>query len=178
MWIDTHCHLDAGEFSADREAVVVRAREAGVGQIVMPAVDVGNFETVRTLAHEHGYCYALGIHPLAVGGAVEDDLERLREALGDHHADPRLVAVGEIGLDRFVPGPRHRTARALLYRATADGAGLRAACHPALAACGRRLAKLLRRIEVPGGIAHAFNGSRQQADVFLTAAASSASVAR
>ena len=167
MWIDTHCHLDAGEFSADREAVVVRAREAGVGQIVMPAVDVGNFETVRTLAHEHGYCYALGIHPLAVGGAVEDDLECLREALGDHHADPRLVAVGEIGLDRFVPGlDIERLERFCIAQLQmARDFGLPVILHSRRAV--DELAKLLRRIEVPGGIAHAFNGSRQQADVFL-----------
>ena len=66
MWIDSHCHLDAPEFDADREAVVQRARDAGVGQIVIPAVGAFDFETVRLLAHQHRFVYALGIHPLFV----------------------------------------------------------------------------------------------------------------
>ena len=167
MWIDTHCHLDAGEFSADLGAVIARARAAGVGQIVLPAVDVGNFDAVRALAHEHGYCYALGIHPLAVAGAADDDLERLHDALSAHRDDPRLVAVGEIGLDRFMPGldaeRLERFCSAQLQMAREFG--LPVVLHSRRAV--DELAKLMRRIEVPGGIAHAFNGSRQQADVFM-----------
>jgi serine/threonine-protein kinase len=57
-WIDTHCHLDAAEFDADRPDVLARARAAGVVQQVLPAVAVANFETVRALAHAHGLAYA------------------------------------------------------------------------------------------------------------------------
>jgi TatD DNase family protein len=82
MWIDTHCHLDAGEFAADRDAVVARARAAGVETLVLPAVAPGNFATVRELAHRHGLAYALGIHPLCVGPLEEDAaLGALRDAL-------------------------------------------------------------------------------------------------
>jgi TatD DNase family protein len=167
VWIDTHCHLDAPEFAADRLAVVCRAQEAGVGQIVLPAVDAANFDTVRQMAHAHGYAYALGIHPLAVGGAEDADLDRLREALDRHRADPRLVAVGEIGLDRFVPGldveRLERFCVAQLQMAREFGMPVILHSRRAVDA----LAKHLRRIDVPGGIAHAFSGSRQQADVFL-----------
>src|SRR5260221_8868673 len=104
MWTDTHCHLDAAEFDADRDAVVARAATAGVTQIVLPAVGRENFDTVRTLAHAHGFTYALGIHPLAVDHAADDDLHLLSDALDQHRGDPRLVAIGEIGLDHFVPG--------------------------------------------------------------------------
>ena len=104
MWTDTHCHLDAPEFDADRAEVVLRARAASVGQIVVPAVEVANFETVRALARAHRFAYALGIHPLYTGRALDDDVLRLRDALVAHRDDPRLVAVGEIGLDHFVPG--------------------------------------------------------------------------
>ena len=103
-WIDTHCHLDAPEFDTDRDAVVQRARDAGVSQIVLPAVAVFDFDSVRSLAHGHRFAYALGIHPLCVDDAKEVDLATLRTALQINHGDPRLVAVGEIGLDHFVPG--------------------------------------------------------------------------
>src|SRR3954469_23585489 len=104
-WIDTHCHLDAPEFDADRDEVVRRARDAGVSQIVLPAVAVGNFAAVRELAHRHGFAYALGIHPMAVDAADDTrDLRGLHDALAAHRDDPRLVALGEIGLDHFVPG--------------------------------------------------------------------------
>ena len=81
MWTDTHCHLDAAEFDTDRAAVIDRARAAGVAQIVLPAVGRANFETVRSLAHAHGLAYALGIHPLCVERAADDDLVHLRDAL-------------------------------------------------------------------------------------------------
>ena len=166
-WIDTHCHLDADEFAPDRDAVVARARAAGVGLLVLPAVEVAHFEAVRTLAHRHGLAYALGIHPLYVGRAADADLDRLQAALHAHRDDPRLVAVGEIGLDHFVATPapalqeRFYTAQLKLAR----DAGLPVLLHCRRSADG--LLKGLRRIEVGGGIAHAFNGSRQQADAMV-----------
>jgi TatD DNase family protein len=167
MWIDTHCHLDAAEFDADRDAVVARARAAGVKMQVLPAVEAGNFDTVRTLAHAHGLTYALGIHPLFTDRASDADLDRLDAALAERRDDPRLVAVGEIGLDHFVPGhDRQRQER--FYAAQlkiAQRHGLPVILHVRRSADG--LLKQLRRIEVPGGIAHAFNGSVQQAQCFV-----------
>jgi TatD DNase family protein len=169
QWIDTHCHLDAREFDADRAGVVGRANAAGVTMQVLPAVGVFNFETVRALAHEHGLAYALGIHPLCVGDASDDDLDKLEAALQAHKADPRLVAVGEIGVDLFVPAlVAIRPRQEHFYREQlkiARRAGLPVLVHV------RRSADAvlagLRRIEVPGGIAHAFNGSDQQAGHFV-----------
>lgn len=166
FWIDTHCHLDACEFDADRDAVLARARAAGVGLQVLPAVAVSNFDAVRHLAHTHGLAYALGIHPLCVDRSSDDDLDRLAEALARHRDDPRLVAVGEIGLDHFVPGldlvraERFYLAQLKLARDT----GLPVLLHVRRSADS--LLKGLRRIGVPGGICHAFNASQAQADVF------------
>ena len=79
MLIDTHCHLDAAEFDTDREAVIQRARDAGVRGIVIPAVERANFDAVRDLAHAFpGGAYALGIHPMYVRRAGEGDLDLLR----------------------------------------------------------------------------------------------------
>ena len=166
-WIDTHCHLDASEFDPDRQAVVVRARTAGVGLLVLPAVAVDGFEALVRLAHEQRLAYALGIHPLRVDGAADDDLDRLAEALQRHRDDPRLVAVGEIGLDHFVPG-LDRARQERFYAAQLELArshGLPVLLHVRRSADS--LLKHLRRIEVPGGIAHAFNGSDVQAGHFV-----------
>jgi TatD DNase family protein len=167
MWIDSHCHLDAGEFDADRAQVVERARAAGVSTLVLPAVERAGFEAVRRLAHETGGVYALGVHPMYVDRAGDDDLELLRDALAAHRGDPRLVAVGEIGLDHFVPG-LDRARQQRFYRAQlllARDAGLPVILHVRRSADA--LLAGLRRIEVAGGIAHAFNGSAQQAQAFV-----------
>ena len=166
-WIDTHCHLDAPEFDADRAAVVERARRAGVTRLVLPAVAAAHFRAVRELAHAHDGAYALGIHPLYVAQAAESDLERLREALRTWRGDARLVAVGEIGLDHFVPGlDRERQQRFYLAQlALAREAGLPVILHVRRSADA--LLAGLRRVPVRGGIAHAFNGSAQQADAFV-----------
>jgi len=166
-WIDTHCHLDAPEFDADRLAVIERARAAGVPQIVIPAVAAAHFDAARQLAHEHGLAYALGIHPLFVDRAQEGDLDRLQAALATHRDDPRLVAIGEIGLDHFVPGlDRERQEQFYLRQLKlAREFALPVILHVRRSADA--LLKQLRRIEVPGGIAHAFNGSDQQARMFV-----------
>ena len=166
MWIDTHCHLDAPEFHPDRDAVVAAARTAGVRLLVLPAVAAGHFDTVRALAHQHGLAYALGLHPLWLAQADDSDLDRLQQALAAHRSDPRLVAVGEIGLDHFVPG-LDRVKQARFYTAQlklARDAGLPVILHVRRSADA--LLHGLRRIEVPGGIAHAFNGSAVQAAQF------------
>ncbi len=167
MWTDTHCHLDAPEFDPDRPAVVERARRAGVTQIVLPAVERRHFDTVRALAHQAGLAYALGIHPLYVDRAGADDLAWLDAELGRHRADPRLVAVGEIGLDHFVPG-LSRERQQHFY--AAQVALARRHDLPVLLHVRRSADALLaqlRRTPVRGGIAHAFNGSPQQAAAFV-----------
>jgi len=163
MWIDTHCHLDADAFDADREAVLERARAAGVSMIVIPAVEAAAFPTVAQLAHRHGYAYALGIHPLYTPQAAEGDIERLREALAAARDDPRLVAVGEIGLDYSVEG-LDRQRQEWFYAQQLKLARefrLPVILHVRRSADG--LLKYLNRHEVIGGIAHAFNGSEDQA---------------
>ena len=165
-WIDTHCHLDAAEFSADTAAVRARAAARGVVHCVLPAVEVSNFAAVRDMAHQYGDSYALGIHPLCTGRARPEDLQRLGDALAEARDDPRLVAVGEIGLDYFVPG-LDAGRQEFFYReqlAIARRHGLPVILHVRRSA--DRLLKQLRGAGV-AGIAHAFNGSLQQAQEFV-----------
>jgi TatD DNase family protein len=171
MWIDTHCHLDAAEFDADRDAVRQAARQIGVVRCVIPAVQRAHWAAVAQLAERHDDAYALGIHPLSVPQAQEADLLALDQALRERADDPRLVAVGEMGLDFFVPAlctPAMRERQWFFYTAQLQLArqhGLPVILHV------RRSADLLLKglRQCPGtcGIAHAFNGSTQQAQAFV-----------
>ena len=174
MLLDTHCHLDASEFALDREAVIARALAAGVQGILIPAVDPSNFEIVRTLAHSvPGGAYALGIHPMYVQHVDDQALVQLRQALEARRDDPRLVAVGEIGLDFFVPEISQGEERAKQERFYVEQLKLAIEFDLPVIVHVRRsqdiLLKYLRRYPVRGGLAHAFNGSMQQAQQFIDA---------
>jgi len=96
--VDSHCHLDARRFDADREAVIARATESGVTQIVNPGVDLQSSRSAVELAQQHECMYAaVGIHPHDAKALDEDALAELRRLA----ASPRTVAIGEIGLDYY-----------------------------------------------------------------------------
>ncbi|GJG93158.1 TatD family hydrolase [Cupriavidus pauculus] len=164
MWIDTHCHLDASEFDADRAGVIAAAAAANVSGIVLPAVAVSNFDAVRALAGEGSRCvYALGIHPLCTPGAGQADLDALRREVAASIDDPRLVAIGEIGLDFFVPGldAQHQTWLYTEQLKIAREFDLPVLLH--VRKSQDQVYAQLRRVGVKQGIAHAFNGSHEQA---------------
>lgn len=162
MLIDTHCHLDASEFDSDRSEVIGRARSAGVGAFVIPAVERSGFSKVLEICGNELACHpALGIHPMYVENAVPEDLEILRERAME------VVAIGEIGLDFFVENyDRERQ----IYFFEAQLKIAREFDLPVLLHVRRSqdtVLASLRRIRVKGGIAHAFNGSLQQAEEFI-----------
>ena len=192
-WIDTHCHLDAQEFWPLAQTIREQAATNHVAHCVLPAVQVANFEAVRALAHANGDSYALGIHPLYVAQADDADLAQLDTALQRQHDDPRLVAVGEIGLDYFVPDLCQsplRERQEYFFREQLRMArryGL-----PVILHVRRSVDQVLKSLrDAPGsargqatgksahaeidqaggntwhGIAHAFNGSEQQAQAFI-----------
>ena len=172
MWIDTHCHLDAHEFGADALGVARRAGQAGVSMIVIPAVERGNFAQVAALAAEApNACYALGIHPICVPNARDEDLEVLRDCVEAALPDPKFVGIGEVGLDFFIPmlcEPGMRAKQERFFRAQlrfARDFGLPVLTH--VRRSQDQVLKQLRQVTPPCGIAHAFNGSFQQAQVFI-----------
>ena len=174
QWIDSHCHLDAFEFSGDVAQVRAQARSQGVVHCVIPAVEVANFDAVRRLAHQTQDSYCLGLHPLYVPQATEADLATLETQLSLHRDDPRLVAVGEIGLDYFVPALTQsplREKQEYFYRAQLKLA--RRFELPVVLHVRRSADQLLKPLRELGsikpwqGIAHAFNGSAVQAQEFL-----------
>ncbi len=164
MLIDTHCHLDAAEFDADRDAVHAAALAGGVERIVVPAVAVDGFPKVKTAVERYAGCAAAyGIHPLRVMRARESGLAVLRDWLECEQP----VAVGEIGLDFHVTDgdPARQEFFFVEQLKLAREFGLPVLLHVRRAI--DRILGHLRRIRVAGGIAHAFNGSRQQADEFI-----------
>ena len=179
QWIDSHCHLDAPEFAHDRLEVLQRAQAQGVAACVMPAVQAKDFEALRQLARSTGQPYALGIHPLYVPQAQVSDLalleQHLQSALSLNEegapSDPHCVALGEIGLDFWVPSlcePAMREKQEFFYNAQLKLAKiykLPVILHVRKSADA--LLKGLRRCQVQGGIAHAFNGSLQQAQMLV-----------
>jgi len=178
-WIDSHCHIDAPEFDLDRSAVIQNAQAQGVAWCVMPAVQAKDFLPLQKLAQEFQQPYALGIHPLYVPQAQEQDLAFLAQCIDNalaqdangQRTDSRLVALGEIGLDFFVPALCElamREKQEFFYHAQlkiAQKYKLPVILHVRKSA--DELLKGLRRFAVQGGIAHAFNGSFQQAQTFI-----------
>lgn len=172
MWIDTHCHLDAPEFVGSLDTVIQRAAEKHVKAILLPAVKVADCSHVKELAHQYaqlipGLVYTLGIHPLFTNQAQESDVEALEKYIIDSLADPRFVGVGEIGLDYFVEGlDPHK--QEFFFNAQLDLAQkyqLPVILH--VRRSQDAILKALRRRNIPTGIAHAFNGSFQQAEQFI-----------
>lgn len=170
MLIDSHCHLDATEFDGDRDTVAQAAKQAGVGFIVNPAVSHENFLQVIELSHQYTHCKcALGIHPMYVDGAQPSDLTWLKQLIAEQLALPnsQLVAVGEIGLDFFVTMDNRETQEYFFSEQLkiAQAFDLPVILHVRKAIDD--VLKHLRRHKVRGGIAHAFNGSAQQAQAFI-----------
>ncbi|MBI5006689.1 MAG: TatD family hydrolase [Nitrosomonadales bacterium] len=163
-FIDTHCHLDAAEFGDAQADIVQAAVAAGVGRMVVPGVARGNFEAVLQLCERFPACLpAYGIHPMYTDAAHPDDLKVLR----DYLALPGTVAVGEIGLDFFID---HYDRERQEYFFVEQLKLAREFDLPVLLHIRRAqdtILKHLRQIKVKSGIAHAFNGSRQQADEFI-----------
>ena len=164
MFIDTHCHLDAAEFNGQQDAVVREAQAAGVATLVLPAIERANFDSVQTLCAQYSNCApAYGIHPMVADRAMPSDLDILRGYL----AHPDTVAVGEIGLDFFI---QHYDQVRQEYFFVEQLKLAHEFDLPVLLHIRRApdtVLKHLRQHKVRGGIAHAFNGSLQQAEEFI-----------
>lgn len=168
MWIDTHCHLDAAEFDADRTTVITDTVAAGVVGLVVPAVECTTFDAARAAARAiPGGAYALGIHPLYTPRARDEDIATLRRAVELAMGDPRFVGIGEIGLDFFV---RTLDSERQQFFYVEQLKIARDFDLPVILHVRRSQDALLKQLRIftpRGGIAHAFNGSRQQANMFV-----------
>ena len=162
---DTHCHLQVEEFDVDREAVIARAHAAGVAAIAVPGIHLDDLASVLAVCRTHEELYpALGLHPIYLDRHRQADVQALAELV----ARERPVAIGEIGLDYFVK-ELDRERQQWLFEAqlaVARDAGLPVLLHVRKA--HDEVLATLRRMRFPhGGVAHAFSGSRQQAEQYI-----------
>ncbi|MFQ5642990.1 MAG: TatD family hydrolase [Thiogranum sp.] len=162
--VDTHCHLDLEAFDADREQVLERARRSGVRRLLVPAVDAAHWDSLLRLCRSDDCLYpALGLHPVFLQSHRSADIASLASAVRKH----RPVAIGETGLDYFVR-ELDRAQQQSLFEAQLDVA--RKADLPVVLHVRKahdQVLSTLRRIPVPGGTVHAFNGSLQQAQQYI-----------
>ena len=157
---DSHCHLDAAEFDADRPAVLARARDAGVARQLVPAVDRASWDAIRTLcAAEPGLRPAYGLHPMFLDRHQPDHLDELRDWLESE----RPAAVGECGLDFFVDGLDPDKQR-LYFRRQLELArdfDLPVVLHARRAV--EEVIATLREVGGQRGVVHSWSGSEEQA---------------
>jgi TatD DNase family protein len=164
MLIDSHCHLDALEFNQEQDIIVKLALDHGVEKIIVPAVNRKSFDDVINLRKKFPNCfYALGFHPMYINDMKDDDLDTLQTYLKTYEP----VAVGEIGLDFFVTKDNQSLQEEIFVTQLklANKFDLPVIMHVRQAIDD--VLKNLRRYPVKGGIAHAFNGSMQQAHAFI-----------
>ena len=164
MWIDSHCHMDNALLYLNSEKVISASVTEGVDRIIIPAVNKENFDKVIKMAGKYKQCvYALGLHPMYLNSFEDSDLELLEYYLLNNNS----VAVGEIGIDLFVQ-KNNQTLQENVFLSQlkiAKKFDLPVIMH--VRGAIDLVLKNLRKIKVRGGIAHAFNGSFQQADQLI-----------
>lgn len=157
---DSHCHLDVDEFAGDRDAVLARARTAGIAAQLIPAIDRAHWSGLAQLCAQHTDLHpAYGIHPLYLDGDVEADLVALPDWIERHGA----VAVGECGLDWFVEGVDPERQRRVFRRQLeiAREFDLPLVLHARRAV--EEIILSLREFAPLRGVVHSYPGSEEQA---------------
>lgn len=179
--VDTHTHLDGEEFDEDRSEVMMRAKEAGVGMVFLPAIDVKTSEAVLKLSHEYpGYAYPMiGLHPEEVKADWKEQLKKI-EAILDAHLTAvdglngikyksDYIAIGEIGLD-FYWSREFEKEQLEAFEKQVEWS-----CetgHPLMIHCRKAQNEMLHILRkwknnLPGGVFHCFTGNQQEAKELL-----------
>ena len=179
--VDTHTHLDGEEFDEDRSEVMMRAKEAGVGMVFLPAIDVKTSEAVLKLSHEYpGYAYPMiGLHPEEVKIDWKEQLGKIKTILDEHLTavdglngikyKSDYIAIGEIGLD-FYWSREFEKEQLVAFEKQVEwscetGLPLMIHCRKAQ----NEMLHILRKWKdkLPGGVFHCFTGNQQEAKELL-----------
>lgn len=179
--VDTHTHLDGEEFDEDRAEVIMRAKEAGVGMVFLPAIDVKTSEAVLKLSHEYpGYAYPMiGLHPEEVKADWKEQLKKIEAILNEHLTavdglngikyKSDYIAIGEIGLDFYWSREFEKEQLEAFEKqvewSCETGLPLMIHCRKAQ----NEMLHILRKWKdkLPGGVFHCFTGNQQEAKELL-----------
>lgn len=179
--VDTHTHLDGEEFDEDRSEVIMRAKEAGVGMVFLPAIDVKTSEAVLKLSHEYpGYAYPMvGLHPEEVKADWKEQLKKIEAILDEHLTavdglngikyKSDYIAIGEIGLDFYWSREFEKEQLEAFEKqvewSCETGFPLMIHCRKAQ----NEMLHILRKWKdkLPGGVFHCFTGNQQEAKELL-----------
>ena len=189
--IDTHAHLDGEEFNDDREAVMQRAREAGITKILVPAIDLTTSRQILTLCRQHqGFLYPMvGLHPEEVHNDWEEQLGAIRQLLPQvplpstgtspsagndcpssaSPQEPAIIAIGEVGLDYYWSREFEREQLMAFEEQVKWSVESRL---PLMIHCRKaqnEMVSLLKHYkdELPGGVFHCFTGNEHEAEELL-----------
>ncbi|KLU16946.1 MULTISPECIES: TatD family hydrolase [Xenorhabdus] len=167
MLIDTHCHFDFPPFAGDEIVSLQQARQMGVEKIIVPTIGQTNFQRVSALAEAYSPIYAaFGLHPLYIAEHQAIHLDELAQKLQEKEA--KCVAVGEIGLDLYMPDPQFEKQKSMLevQLKLAKQHDLPVILHSRKS--HDQLAAILRKHKLPRtGVIHGFAGSLSQAQAFI-----------
>jgi TatD DNase family protein len=166
QFIDTHCHLDGEEFREDLEAVITRAREAGVAAIGIPGINLQSLDTVIDVCHRYpNYCYPmLGLHPEDVKADWREVLERIKAAI-----TPEVIAIGEVGLDYYWSREFEKEQLEAFEEQVRWAVELQL---PLMIHCRKAQNEMVAIIkkyqkDLPGGVFHCFTGNEHEAEELL-----------
>ena len=165
-FVDTHCHLDGEEFREDLEAVITRAREAGVAAIGIPGINLQSLDTVIDVCHRYpNYCYPmLGLHPEDVKADWREVLERIKAAI-----TPEVIAIGEVGLDYYWSREFEKEQLEAFEEQVRWAVELQL---PLMIHCRKAQNEMVAIIkkyqkDLPGGVFHCFTGNEHEAEELL-----------
>ena len=166
QFVDTHCHLDGEEFREDLEAVITRAREAGVAAIGIPGINLQSLDTVIDVCHRYpNYCYPmLGLHPEDVKADWREVLERIKAAI-----TPGVIAIGEVGLDYYWSREFEKEQLEAFEEQVRWAVELQL---PLMIHCRKAQNEMVAIIkkyqkDLPGGVFHCFTGNEHEAEELL-----------
>lgn len=179
--VDTHTHLDGEEFDEDRSEVILRAKEAGVGMVFLPAIDVKTSEAVLKLSHEYpGYAYPMvGLHPEEVKADWKEQLKKIEAILDEHLTAVNglngikyksdYIAIGEIGLDFYWSREFEKEQLEAFEKQVEWSYETRL---PLMIHCRKAQNEMLHILrkwkdKLPGGVFHCFTGNQQEAKELL-----------
>ena len=168
QFIDTHTHLDGTEFDADRDDVILRAKEAGVSRVFLPAIDLKSVETVLEVCRRYpDFAFPMiGLHPEEVRDDWQTVLSEMEKRLVPGHP---FIAIGEVGLDYYWSRDYEKEQLQAFERQVEWSVEKRL---PLMIHCRKgqnEMVNLLRHYadDLPGGVFHCFTGNANEAEQLL-----------